>query len=74
MRLRSRCRRRRCRRLPPADAPRSRPALQPDLDPKMRGRLEKKLEELQGAAAEVARKERERKYAQRYHKVRALCA
>ena len=40
----------------------------------MRGRLEKKLEELQGAAAEVARKERERKYAQRYHKVRALCA
>ena len=36
----------------------------------MRGRLEAKLEELQAAAAEHARKELERKYALRYHKVR----
>jgi hypothetical protein len=43
--------------------------LQPDLDPKMRARQLAKLEELQGAQAEHDRKERERKYAVRYHKV-----
>lgn len=47
------------------------PHPQPDLDPKMRARQEAKLEELRGAAAEAARKELERKYALRYHKVRA---
>ena len=35
----------------------------------MRGRLEVKLEEMRAAASEQARKELERKYAVRYHKV-----
>lgn len=38
----------------------------------MRGRLEAKLEELRASAAEAARKELERKYAVRYHKVRLI--
>lgn len=50
----------------------SAPQHQQDLDPKMRGRLEAKLEELRASAAEAARKELERKYAVRYHKVRLI--
>ena len=46
--------------------------MQPDLDPKMRSRQEAKLEELRKAAGEQGRKEKERKYAVRYHKVRRL--
>lgn len=65
-------RRRRClpppRPAAPAELRPPTPAQQ-DLDPKMRGRLEVKLEELRAAASEQARKELERKYAVRYHKV-----
>jgi hypothetical protein len=38
----------------------------------MRSRQEAKLEELRKAAGEQGRKEKERKYAVRYHKVRRL--